>query len=141
MNWERVWLACSGAIHSSNSPDPAQGAYRPTARLAPTSLLASTPKRGPTARRIPNRVARNHGRVKDEEESVKHKSCGSHLARVILWALMLAVASPAGQAQSVLTWHNDNYRTGQNVKESILTLTNVNSTQFGKKFTRSVDGK
>ena len=72
---------------------------------------------------------------------MRHKSCGSPFARVILWALILAVASPAGRAQSVLTWHNDNSRTGQNLKESILTLSNVNSTQFGKKFTRSVDGK
>jgi len=54
---------------------------------------------------------------------------------------MLALVSPAGQAQGVLTWHNDNSRTGQNLNESILTLTNVNSTQFGKKFTRSVDGR
>jgi hypothetical protein len=54
---------------------------------------------------------------------------------------MLVLFSPAAQAQSVLTWHNDNSRTGQNLNETILTLTNVNSTHFGKKFTRSVDGQ
>jgi hypothetical protein len=51
------------------------------------------------------------------------------------------LVSPALQAQSVLTWHNDNSRTGQNLNESALTLANVNATQFGKKFTRSVDGR
>jgi hypothetical protein len=72
---------------------------------------------------------------------MKHKLCRSRFARVILLAVMLVLVSPAGQAQSVLTWHNDNSRTGQNLKESVLTLSNVNSTQFGKKFTRSVDGR
>ena len=65
----------------------------------------------------------------------------SHFARLSLFAVMLALGSPASHAQGVLTWHNDNSRTGQNLKESILTLTNVNSTQFGKKFTRAVDGR
>ena len=41
----------------------------------------------------------------------------------------------------MLTWHNDNARTGQNLKETILTLANVNSSQFGKKLTLAVDGQ
>jgi hypothetical protein len=41
----------------------------------------------------------------------------------------------------VVTWHNDNLRSGQNLYESTLTPSNVNSTQFGKLFTLSVDGK
>jgi hypothetical protein len=49
-------------------------------------------------------------------------------------------APAATQAPSVLTWHNDNSRTGQNLTETILTPANVNTTQFGKKFTLSVDG-
>src|ERR1700687_3804638 len=42
---------------------------------------------------------------------------------------------------SVLTWHNDNARTGQNLQETILTPANVNSASFGKLFTIGVDGK
>jgi hypothetical protein len=60
---------------------------------------------------------------------------------VVVFAVVLALFPAAVQAQSVLTWHNDNSRTGQNLQETILTLKNVNTTQFGKKFTLSVDGQ
>ncbi len=40
---------------------------------------------------------------------------------------------------SVTTYHNDNARTGQNTKETILTPQNVNSTLFGKLFSHTVD--
>jgi len=43
-------------------------------------------------------------------------------------------------AQDVLTFHNNNARTGLNNKETILTLTNVNSTNFGKLFVLPADG-
>lgn len=45
----------------------------------------------------------------------------------------------AGQA-SVLTYHNDAARTGQNVSETLLTPLNVNQTHFGKLFAQGVDG-
>ncbi len=40
---------------------------------------------------------------------------------------------------SVLTQHNDNYRSGFNNHEKMLTTSNVNSKQFGKLFTLPVD--
>jgi hypothetical protein len=46
-----------------------------------------------------------------------------------------------GAAQAtVATYHNDRQRTGHNLKETILTPSNVNSTQFGKLFAHGVDG-
>lgn len=44
------------------------------------------------------------------------------------------------QTGSVLTYHNDNYRTGSNPNETILNTSNVNAQQFGKLFSYPVDG-
>src|SRR6202158_4244491 len=41
----------------------------------------------------------------------------------------------------VLSYHNDNLRTGLNSAETVLTPSNVNSTQFGKLFSWPVDGQ
>jgi len=42
---------------------------------------------------------------------------------------------------NVLTYHNDNARTGQNLAETTLTPSNVKSTSFGKRFMVTLDGK
>ncbi len=42
---------------------------------------------------------------------------------------------------SVLTFHNDNLRTGQNLNESILNTRNVNAQDFGKRVSYPVDGQ
>lgn len=68
----------------------------------------------------------------------KNHSLGK--AASILW-LALFVVGVAGisLATDVVTYHNDIARTGQNLEETILTPSNVNSTSFGKLFTLPVD--
>lgn len=63
-----------------------------------------------------------------------HTAIGSVLCLIVV-GLAVAHAQVA-----VTTWHYDNARTGANPNESILTPTNVNTTQFGKLYTRPVDG-
>jgi hypothetical protein len=80
-----------------------------------------------------------------------------------LWATLLFVAlvlnlvdcrnktnsSTSGQSggdtqqatSAVVTYHNDNTRTGQNLSEATLTVANVNPSNFGKLFVIPVDGK
>ena len=41
---------------------------------------------------------------------------------------------------SVLTQHNDNSRTGQNLQETVLNTSTVNVSNFGKLFSLPVDG-
>ena len=56
-------------------------------------------------------------------------------------ALLLLLGSLASSgAVNVLTYHNDNARSGVNTNEALLTLGNVNSTNFGKLFDCPVDG-
>ena len=52
----------------------------------------------------------------------------------------LLLAASLALSQNVLTYHNNNSRTGLNSSETILTLSNVNSTSFGKLYTLTVDG-
>ena len=60
--------------------------------------------------------------------------CGALVARYE------TVANAAPAFKGVLTWHNDNLRTGRNPSENTLTHKNVNSNSFGKLFLLSTDG-
>lgn len=53
----------------------------------------------------------------------------------------LAFAFALSAQVNVLTWHNDNARTGQNLQETILTPRTVKTATFGRLATLSVDGK
>jgi FG-GAP-like repeat/Abnormal spindle-like microcephaly-assoc'd, ASPM-SPD-2-Hydin/FG-GAP repeat/PQQ enzyme repeat len=61
-----------------------------------------------------------------------------------LAAIVVGVCSfqslPASCQVSVLTYHNDNARTGQNLNETVLTPGNVDQNSFGQLFTANVDG-
>jgi len=59
----------------------------------------------------------------------------------LFWLLfLLLVAAVTARAQNVLTWHNDNARTGQNLKETQLKPSNVTYPTFGLLFVLAVDG-
>ena len=77
-----------------------------------------------------------------ENRAEGSRKAPSSLARVGL-VLLLAWCVAAGLAQaqtSVLTAHNSNYRSGQNLLETTLTPANVNPTQFGKLFSMPING-
>src|SRR5258708_7548199 len=63
--------------------------------------------------------------------------------RKLLWmgALLWKSATLMYGQAGVLTWHNDNARTGQNVFETTLRPANVNASSFGRLFTIGVTGK
>jgi hypothetical protein len=62
------------------------------------------------------------------------------LAKLGLLALTLFCNTVGVGQIPVLTQHNDNARTGQNLTEAILNTSNVNQSTFGKLFWRTVDG-
>src|SRR5712691_11388001 len=74
-----------------------------------------------------------------------HTACGGIniplLRRSCFLVVLSLTAALACSAQTnVLTYHNDNARMGQNLNETILTPSNVNSANFGKLGFLSVDG-
>jgi hypothetical protein len=59
---------------------------------------------------------------------------------VVVLSVLACLGAPLHAQVNVTTYHNDLSRTGQNTQETILTPANVNSTQFGKIFSVTVDG-
>ena len=58
-----------------------------------------------------------------------------------LWTLLaLLPALPCSAQVSVLTYHNDLFRSGVNANETTLTPANVASSRFGKRFSYTLDG-
>ena len=67
-------------------------------------------------------------------------SVGFRAAGTAAVAVLGLIALAAEAQVNVTTYHNDISRTGQNIQETMLTPANVNSQQFGKLFTVTVDG-
>src|SRR6266496_860392 len=63
-------------------------------------------------------------------------------ALLVVLSLMFVAAGceVPPSSRNTLTYHNDNLRTGQNSRETVLTPQNVNSGRFGKLFSYPVDG-
>ena len=59
----------------------------------------------------------------------------------LLALLLLGNPGPCFSQTNVLTYHNDNLRTGQNLTETALLPATVKSSSFGKLFTVPMDGK
>jgi hypothetical protein len=69
-----------------------------------------------------------------------HRTIRLHSLALATLFLLWTLPCIAGSV-SVVTYHNDNVRDGVNPNETTLNLSNVNSRQFGKRFTRPVDGQ
>jgi Ricin-type beta-trefoil lectin domain-like/PQQ enzyme repeat len=63
------------------------------------------------------------------------------LVRLACALACTVAAHPAGAQVNVPTHHNDNGRSGANLKETILTPANVNATQFGKLYNVPLDSQ
>jgi len=66
---------------------------------------------------------------------------GRTVSRGLFWLICFGLCTVlVSSAIDVVTYHDDIGRTGQNLLETILTTSNVNSSSFGKLFTLPVDG-
>jgi len=68
------------------------------------------------------------------------KNWATFPARVVVLFMLLSSWLAVGQV-AVTTYHNDNYRSGLNANETILTPSNVNEVSFGKLLALPVMGQ
>src|SRR5215469_13760609 len=73
--------------------------------------------------------------------SCQHCASGGSVTLLIRFGALLVLAAVSSGEVNVLTWHNDNGRTGQNPQETLLTPANVGPATFGLLAVLSVDGK
>ncbi|MGA7380975.1 MAG: pyrrolo-quinoline quinone [Terriglobales bacterium] len=80
------------------------------------------------------------GRTHSLDNDTRQLAAGRGLANWLRWLTLFVIcAAGLSSATDVVTYHNDIYRSGQNLQETILTPSNVNSTAFGKLATLPVD--
>ena len=67
--------------------------------------------------------------------------CGFARLQAFFLVALACHLTPRVLAVNVLTQHNDSFRTGANLGEFVLTTSNVNTNQFGKLYSRQLDGQ
>ena len=116
--------------YRSASPELSRGGFR--------AISTDLAMRRAKALRVGVREISDHVRVAVLVlEPVRYLSRQS-VTTAIVFLLML---SQAEAVNTVVMQHNDYFRTGANLNESVLTTSNVNVGQFGKLFSRPVDGQ
>src|SRR5271167_336167 len=127
---------CNGGVRSSGGESTFDASIYQISRKRPDSAFCSWTCCPRVIRMLPVRVWRG---------TVIHRALRASILGV--GALVAATVGAVATAHAVergftgtFTYRNDNFRTGQNLAERVLTPSTVNAKQFGLKFTDAVDG-
>jgi len=71
--------------------------------------------------------------------AARRSTTNKKLVMLSLFFWLCRFSVPASSQTTVLTYHNDNSRTGQNTMETVLTPSNVTGAEFGKLYSVSLD--